>query len=549
MLEKVMAVLVAQDSAGCIRRTPSAGDGGVDILIPDGAGWHVRQVKGFTSRMTPARRKKVETSFEQVIDDPRLNRSVTSWSLTVPIDPTSGEQEWFETLAGAAPFPCRWDGEVFWHTMAARHPHVIDYYLRDGRSRVESRAQMLLQTSSAIAGPLSANDVAGHMELLRASLNRDDPHYKYEFVTGPAAHQKNPVPEQCVLAVTTLVEDSALMIQVFPKHQYSLEDAPIGGTMDITIFNPEQGIDIREQFETFRTFGTAIDLPEGSLDGKFVAPGGLGGEVRGGAGRIGPNLVSDPPPRTRIRLVHPDDGPTVELGLITQSVTRGELGGIQIDAEDESGVLAATFRVNPPGSDPPLTFHVTVPNMAGHAIQEVIPSARLFESFKPPMRFEWLMQFGNQLLAAQTINQDHAPITPGELALLEDLSAIQDHVRETVTVPDEMPPEAIEVIARTAHLIRRRETTGTWNDLDVNLKEGAHQDEVVAKLGDEASMLIQQDQVLQLGDNKYELGPVHYHFASAKVAKPQPDDPTVLRFVPGADKTMTQRLGPLPKDA
>jgi hypothetical protein len=540
----VMAVLVAQDHPGTIRRTPSSGDGGVDILIPDGDGFHVRQVKGYVGRIGARRKREIEESFKTVSRAPRLQRPITRWGLTVPIDPTSGEQDWFEQLTNDAPFPCDWDGEVFWNKLAARHSHVIDYYLRDGRSRVEQRAQMLLRISSSAADPLTPNDVAGHLELMRASLNREDPHYRYEFVTGPAARHLQ-VPEGCVLSLTTEVEDSALMIQVFPKHEYALEDAPIGGNLNITVFKPDEGIDIRDQFESFRTFGTAVDLPEGSLEGELFAPGGLGGSIQGGSGRMGPNLITDPPQRTRIRLVHPEDGVNVELGLITESATRGGLGGIEMRAADEARVLSAVFRVHP-GTDPPLTFVVKGSNLSGRAIQEIIPAVRLLASFRPPMRFEWLAQFGNQVLAGQTIEEDHSLMSAMELSVFEDLAAIQDHVRDVVIVPDEIPAAGVEAIARIAQLIRRREIPGTWDHLDVNLKEGVDRKDVVPKVGGEASLLIQQDRILRIGEKEYQLGPVQYLYATAKLAGTQPDDPTVLRFVPGADSKAIERLGALP---
>ena len=186
-LEKVMAVLIAQDHPQTRRRSPSSGDGGVDLMVPDSDGLHVRQVKGFAGRVGSGRRKQIEKSYKTLIKDPRLQRPIIRWTLTVPIDATSGEEKWFEELTQDAPFPCDWEGEVFWHSMASRHPHVIDYYLRDGRERVEARSKLLLGTATSAAGPLTALDVAGHFELLRGALNREDPHYRYEFVTGPAA--------------------------------------------------------------------------------------------------------------------------------------------------------------------------------------------------------------------------------------------------------------------------------------------------------------------------------------------------------------------------
>jgi hypothetical protein len=44
MLERVMAVLVSQEHPSAIRLTPSSGDGGVDVLIDEDTGFHVRQI-------------------------------------------------------------------------------------------------------------------------------------------------------------------------------------------------------------------------------------------------------------------------------------------------------------------------------------------------------------------------------------------------------------------------------------------------------------------------------------------------------------------------
>ena len=82
------------------------------------------------------------------------------------------------------PFPCNWEGEVFWNSMAAWHPCVVDYYFRDGRERVERRANVLLGASGAASTPLTASDVGGHLAVLQAALNGDDPHYRYEFRVG-----------------------------------------------------------------------------------------------------------------------------------------------------------------------------------------------------------------------------------------------------------------------------------------------------------------------------------------------------------------------------
>jgi hypothetical protein len=111
----------------------------VDVAEPNSDGYHVYQIKGFTGSMTSSRRRQVEQSLQRILDDPRLDRPVTGWSLVVPIDPTAEDEAWFGQLTAQAPLPCDWKGKLFWDSEAAKHAHVIDYYLRDGKARLEAR--------------------------------------------------------------------------------------------------------------------------------------------------------------------------------------------------------------------------------------------------------------------------------------------------------------------------------------------------------------------------------------------------------------------------
>jgi hypothetical protein len=207
-LERVMAVLISQEHRKVIRRTPSSGDGGVDIVVPGDGGWHVRQVKGFTGRMTASRRRKVEKSLADLLADPRLDQPVLTWRLTVPIDPTSQEQEWFEKLVKDVDFDTGWEGRVFWDAMSAKHPHVIDYYFRDGRARVEERFAAILAASDAAgAATITSADVEGSLERLRIALNRDDPHYHYEFVTGSGMLDTTDIPQGVIVAKSQPMSD------------------------------------------------------------------------------------------------------------------------------------------------------------------------------------------------------------------------------------------------------------------------------------------------------------------------------------------------------
>ena len=541
-----MAVLVGQEHPGAIRRTPSSGDGGVDLLIDEGDGWHVRQIKGFVGRLDGNRRRKIEKSFADVLKDPRLGRPILRWSLTVPIDPTSGEQRWFEELTADASFPCNWDGEIYWHGMAASQPHVIDYYLRDGRARVEGRSDALLSAARAPSAPLSALDVAGHLGLLRASLNRDDPHYRYEFSTGAAAPDPASLPPGIVLAVSTSMDDGQLLtVFVIERHRYSTEDSPIGGTLTVRVRDPDRGIDLREAFDEFRTFGVGVDLPDGTLDAEVSGPGGLGGSFTGGAGRIGPMLVTDPPERTRLRLRHPDEGTAAELGIQTVSVTRGQLGGVELTATDGAGVLSVRFRLWPDEADGvgKLTFDTALQGLHGRPVQDVVPAARLLARFSPPHELQWLEEFGSRVLAAHPFPDDIAPVSQGLFRFLEDLAVIQDHVRDTVIVPDNIDPAAVRNVATVAQLIRHGEVRGTWTNMMMHLHEGVVPEQLTVILGGPGALIVESAWSLELEGRVYDIGLVQQLAATARLADEQPEDGRSVRLVPGDDNTVVQRLG------
>jgi len=127
LLERVMSVLLFQERPTAWRRRPSQGDGGLDVAEPNPDGYHVYQIKGFTGSMNRSRRRQVSESLKQILDDPRLDRSVTGWSLVLPMDPTSEDEAWFRQLTARAPFPCDWKGQLCWDSEAAKHAYVVDY--------------------------------------------------------------------------------------------------------------------------------------------------------------------------------------------------------------------------------------------------------------------------------------------------------------------------------------------------------------------------------------------------------------------------------------
>jgi hypothetical protein len=549
-LEKVLAVLIGQDHKNIKRRTPSSGDGGVDILLPEGDGWHVRQVKGFSQRLTSPQKRQIKASLASAIADPRLDRPIVRWTLSMPTDFTSGEEAWFQELVSAAPFSCDSEGAVVWDGLAARHPHVIDYYLRDGRERVERRARDLLAVAHDASRPLSPIDVAGHLGQLRWSLNRDDPHYQYEFATGSDPNGLTPKQDGAVMTAVRQLEDgSFLAITVKERYEGAIEDAPIQGRMTVRILDSERDIDLRNAVQDFRLFGSPLELPDGSLDIELDAPGGLGGSFDGGGGHIQALPLRNAMEETRIQVVHPDDGVASEVLLKTEGVTRGELGGIEVNTKDATGNLSAQFRLHPPAGDdePTLQFNLQLSGLLGQPVKQVVELARLVSLFKPPYELKWRPRYGTGEFSSTPFEQDLSFVAPEVLALLDHLERIQDRVREIVLVPDAIDAEMMNQVAFVAELLEAGMVERRWDSFDIQLKEEADPKEVRGLMGSDGAIAIEQEWSLSLGDQEIPLGFVNQVF-TARLAEIQGDDPRVIRVIPAGDNRFITRLGALHRD-
>src|SRR5207247_341815 len=107
-----------------------------------------------------------------------------------------------------------------------------------GRDRIAQRSRALQLAVVDPTRPLTALDVAGALATMQAALNRDDPHYRYDLRTSVAPPPTAEL-QSCAFAETRKLADGGyLTILVVPKHRYSLQDAPIQGTLTVSIPDP-----------------------------------------------------------------------------------------------------------------------------------------------------------------------------------------------------------------------------------------------------------------------------------------------------------------------
>lgn len=555
-LEKLMAVYVAQEHPGVIRREPDSGDGGIDLLIPERGGYCVDQVKSFAGRLGGAQKRQIMKSWQAVNEDPRLDRPITRWRLVLPLDPTPGEQAWIEHLVKEAKWPTELLYKPYWDAMHAAHPHVTDSVIGGGAQRIAKRAESLLRATVVDpTQPLLVDDVVGHFEMLRRQLESEDPHYRYNFRWDDLP----PPPDQlqnCVIAETRQVSDGRwLTIQVIAKHSYSLVDAPIMGELAVTIEDEARATEFREAFEAFRDFGRPLDLPEGLAAISLQAPGGLGGTFSGGGGRIVqiPNDVALPD--LRLVVLGADGRQRALLGLRSISRTVGlprEDGGrpgVEIQLEDPASVLTGVLRLHPKQTDGNglIEFNFQLGDLAGRPVVDVLPVMRFWHQAKAGATIQIRYGHGATVLADHQLESDLAYFTVEGLQHAEDLAVLQTYARDAIPVEEEFDPKFAQDLRDEVRLLEGEVITGdSWNDFTATLHPGVDRAEVLARFEHPHLLAIESQPTIELDSGeRISMGKRTTLFATMQPAEDQPEDPTQCRFVPGDDRRWATAYGPV----
>src|SRR6202000_192815 len=145
---------LAQRDARAMRIRPSQGDGGLDIVVPANKPGYldVYQVKSFASGIDAGQKRQIVKSLARARDthnNPENGILIDTWMLTLPLDPTREQLAWLKEEAASlnVPFSIEWRGYAFLEGLAADYPQVIDYYLRDGKDRLEDTIKALRDLS------------------------------------------------------------------------------------------------------------------------------------------------------------------------------------------------------------------------------------------------------------------------------------------------------------------------------------------------------------------------------------------------------------------
>jgi hypothetical protein len=557
LLERVMSVLLFQERPTAWRRRPSQGDGGLDVGEPTPDGYHVYQIKGFTGSMKSSQRRQVRQSLQRILDDPRLDQPVTGWSLVVPMDPTSEDEGWFRQLTAQVPFPCDWKGQLFWDSEATKHPQVIDYYLRDGKARLEGRVRDLQHLLDQPGMPLRAADISGRLESLRAAINRDDPHYRYEFSTSGTAPTVRDEPGLVMTRAVELADGGWLSINVFARYPQATEDAPIGGSMNIVIPGDTDQAgsgSLPADVQAFLDFGRGLELPEGTIQDLVMrAPAGLAGEAPSGSAVFGPAYLTDfRPQQNRFQVVDPTGTVLAETTVHMTAATRGPRGGVELTGVDAGGAFDVRIQLlSLEDEERRARLTISGRDFVGVPVRHLLAGLRVMDALHAPHELLWRPEFGPAILGRIPMPPEPVIQLPiGYLRLVEALSLIQEHTSIPIVMPEELAPEQVRDILTTAQLLRDGVLKSTWTTGTLTLRPEAPDDALEA-LGPDGALFFGGDEwVVTIGQETVPLGPCHRIFFHPQIAGVHEleDGSRRVVFEPagGGPGRAEERLGPVP---
>jgi hypothetical protein len=293
----------------------SGGDEGRDYYFTDEHGTDAYELKSFTGRMTPARRRHVKQSLTRA-----MKTRPRSWTLVVPIDPSPEEQRWFDSLSTGLTAQLEWLGKNWLKTQLAQFPEIIRYF----SSAEEEVVRILTKISDKNALPDDAAGLAQRFAGQVSRLNEIDPYYWFGFVITPGA----------------------VTVTAHPRYPDAPRDRPI--TVAATLeFNDSPGQqEASEALAGFMKFGTPVTIPADSITSLAVdAPAGLGGEFPGETLTLDGTFPPETSQAAAVLLRVPAQPPvrhTIRLDITERSA--GPVGGLRLLARDRSGLLTMDLR-------------------------------------------------------------------------------------------------------------------------------------------------------------------------------------------------------------
>ncbi|MEV7081537.1 hypothetical protein AB0N88_23855 [Streptomyces sp. NPDC093516] len=520
-VEEVLAILISREHPRAERIRPSRGDGGIDILLPlDDGTFRVFQAKKFTENLTTSQKRQIKESFDRLVSyTSSRGMQVANWSLVTPLDRTKENLEWLESVTSEADFDVDWLGRPYVEGLASKYPEVIDYYLRDGKERLEaavsSLTSLLRLHAGSSGGPsdaYQASDSIATLHVLHEEINRYDPHYRYDVAveseTTPSHQLDLP---GLVCSVQQSDGKSRVTVRVIARFADAVHVRPIPLSVKI---RAEKGSELETAMEDFGSFGTPITVPPENVNVSLDLPGGLG--VSDSAGEFS---ILMPKPNSSIPLqcsiLDPEGAALAETEIVFHTRTHGSAGA-EVYGSEEGGVFDMKLRLVFPNQ----LSHINVQpqNFSGRKLESVLPGLRFLAECQSPNR----LRIVDPLAGTQAALGGLGGGSTGDIAMIcecvENLITLQRAAKRRIPAPDFTTVRVEDSLdwSRAARLVRGETVNITWSDIKVNVIPG-HEGE----LGDQfpGALLLRYPLTVRVSGVDYDLGLCQFWTPAAQIRR------------------------------
>lgn len=466
----------------------SGGDEGRDCYFTDERGTDAFELKSFIGRMTPARRKQVKKSLATA-----MRKNPRTWTLIAPIDPTPGEQTWFDSLGEGMAAQLEWLGKNWLKEQLARFPDIVRYF--SGAS--DEVVRILTEISREDALPGDAAGLAQRFAGQASRLNEIDPYYRFEF--GVAGEM--------------------VTVTAHPKYPDAPRDRPITVTTTLQFDDSPGQQEARTAFEEFMKFGTPVTIPAASITGLTLdAPGGLGGEFQGGT------LILDgtfPPGSERAAAMllrvpaHPPVRHVIRMSVTSRS--GGPAGGLLLATRDPSGLLTMEQRFDTVRRTH--RAHLTYRYYDGALPQDAVPVLRLCAAVAAGQEMAITDQAGN-IITTSSGSFGPASWPEGYIRCVELLAEIQQLTGTPFPLPDAFTAEDQRDMHYARAILRGEDVQAQWSGLIAPLACQAV-DNLLAQVdqhGERFMFAIAVPETLSVAGGQLSLGSVLHIMHSTRIA-------------------------------
>lgn len=519
VFEDMIALLISRLNPDARRIDGTGGDGGRDVQIPTHRGPIIYEMKSFTGRVTPTRRRQIINSLSRASDNEPVE-----WNLVLPIDPTPAEDRWFEGATKIYPFVCRWYGRTWLDEKMAAYPDIPRYFLGGTNDEVVAILRELNQEAGALSRGVP--DVVDRMRALSSRLNDLDPYYNFGI---------------------SLDKDGAVGVTVWPKYTGADVDRPIKVETLFEFPNTKEGRAAEKAFRDTLDFGSPTTVkPEYVTRAQVSLPGGLTESFEGGQIRLTASEgMTWPAFNLQLRIVDKNGRTKAQLPFDAQTRNTGARGG-DVEFKDRVGAITGRIRLNTEDKTMHVTFKYDAPANVMPSV--LLPGLQFLDQYRPPNSTVLLFE-GREAAPPVLIQSPVASELKPLLTVVQALDEIQRASGVYFPFPEELSQEDIKGILMARQLIAGETVRGTWNTMKVSVSVGA-----LSSLEDTVdhrprALMLEEEFAIHVGGQDIPLGYTRRIMPNAivadwpDIAPDMPADATVeVRFRPGADDSVEMVL-------